>query len=612
MTVSLTGTVDNTETLSIVNGSNITYNPGTGVVSYDYGGTTGVQQIGTVLTTANGTAGKSLTISFNAVSSSTADVLATNTPPSADAQANAVQSLMRQIFFSTSHSATAGTLSTQFAVTQNNGLSTVGQSGAADTIAVSVSAAPNNAPAGTNDTVSTSANTSYTFGAADFGFTDPNETPANSLLAVEITTLPGAGSLMDNGVAVTAGQFIAVADITGGLLTFTPATNASGSPYTSFTFQVQDNGGTANGGVDTDPSPKTMTINVSSVVIVNHAPTGSNGTVSTNEDTAYTFATTDFGFSDPNDSTPNTLLAIKITTLPATGVLTDNGVTVTAGQSVGVADISGGLLKFTPAANSNGAPDDSFTFQVQDNGGTANGGVDLDPTPKTLTINVVSVNDAPVGTSTTVTTNEDSPYTFATSDFGFTDPNDSPANSLLAVKITTVPSVGTLADNGTAVTAGQLVAVADIAGGLLTFIPAANKNGTPYTTFTFQVQDDGGTANSGVNLDPNPKTLTVNVMSVNDAPAGTNKTVSMSHDTSYMFAASDFGFTDPNDTPANNLLAVTITTLPTAGTLADNGKRCDRRSVDLVADITGGLLIFNRPQEPLARLRRDVHVPGSG
>ena len=197
-----------------------------------------------------------------------------------------------------------------------------------------------------------------------------------------------------------------------------------------------------------------------------------------------------------------------------------------------------------------------------------------------------------MGTSTTVTTNEDSPYTFATSDFGFTDPNDSPANSLLAVKITTVPSVGTLADNGTAVTAGQLVAVADIAGGLLTFTPAANKNGTPYTTFTFQVQDDGGTANGGVNLDPNPKTMSVNVTSVNDAPAGANKTVTVVHDTSYMFAASDFGFTDPNDAPANNLLAVTITTLPTAGTLADNGVGVTTGQSIPIADITGGLLIF--------------------
>ena len=35
---------------------------------------------------------------------------------------------------------------------------------------------------------------------------------------------------------------------------------------------------------------------------------------------------------------------------------------------------------FTPAANANGAAYASFTFQVQDDGGTANGGVDLDPT----------------------------------------------------------------------------------------------------------------------------------------------------------------------------------------------------------------------------------------
>ena len=38
----------------------------------------------------------------------------------------------------------------------------------------------------------------------------------------------------------------------------------------------------------------------------------------------------------------------------------------------------------------------TFTFQVQDNGGTANGGVDLDQTPNTITVNVTAVNDAPV------------------------------------------------------------------------------------------------------------------------------------------------------------------------------------------------------------------------
>src|SRR5258708_12703769 len=36
----------------------------------------------------------------------------------------------------------------------------------------------------------------------------PIYSPANTLLAVEITTLPGAGTLTDNGVAVTAGEFV--------------------------------------------------------------------------------------------------------------------------------------------------------------------------------------------------------------------------------------------------------------------------------------------------------------------------------------------------------------------------------------------------------------------
>ena len=68
---------------------------------------------------------------------------------------------------------------------------------------------------------------------------------------------------------------------------------------------------------------------------------------------------------------------------------------------------------------------------MQDNGGTANGGVDLDASANTMTIDVTSVNDAPAGTDNTVTTLEDTQYTFAAADFGFTDPNDSPANALL-------------------------------------------------------------------------------------------------------------------------------------------------------------------------------------
>ena len=98
------------------------------------------------------------------------------------------------------------------------------------------------------------------FASADFGFSDTADSPANALSAVKITTLPAAGSLTDNGVAVTAGQFISAADIAGGKLMFTPAANANGAGYASFTFQVQDDGGTANGGVDLDQSANTITL----------------------------------------------------------------------------------------------------------------------------------------------------------------------------------------------------------------------------------------------------------------------------------------------------------------------------------------------------------------
>src|SRR5262249_45910596 len=152
----------------------------------------------------------------------------------------------------------------------------------------------------------------------------------------------------------------------------------------------------------------------------------------------------------------------------------------------------------------------SFTFQVQDDGGTANGGVDLDQSPNTITVNVTSVNDAPAGADKTVTTLEDTGYTFTAAEFGFTDPKHSPANDLAAVRITTLPGAGTLTNDGVAVTAGQFVAIADIVAGKLVFAPAADANGAGYASFTFQVRDDGGTANGGVDLDASANTITVN------------------------------------------------------------------------------------------------------
>ena len=251
-----------------------------------------------------------------------------------------------------------------------------------------------------------------------------------------------------------------------------------------------------------------MTMNVTGI---NDAPAGTDKTFSILEDSIYTFTTSDFGFSDPNDVPPNSLLAVKITTVPGAGSFTLSGVGITAGQSVLASSISGGNLKFTPAANANGASYASFTFQVQDDGGTVNSGNDLDPSPNTMTINVTAVNDPPTGTSTAVTILEEGQYVFASADFGFSDPNDVPPNTLSAVRITTLPVAGSLTLSGSGVSAGQLIAVANINAGNLKFTPVVNGNGSPYATFTFQVRDTGGTTNGGIDLDPTPRTFTINV-----------------------------------------------------------------------------------------------------
>ncbi len=137
---------------------------------------------------------------------------------------------------------------------------------------------------------------------------------------------------------------------------------------------------------------------------INHAPAGSDITVSARENQPYTFALSDFGFSDPDDVPADAFEAVFISSLASVGVLTLNGQLVTAGQSVSASDIAAGRLRYTPPSDAWGRLLDSFTFQVRDNGGTAFGGVDLDPSPNTLRIDVVptpGIVVTPNGTTTT-------------------------------------------------------------------------------------------------------------------------------------------------------------------------------------------------------------------
>ena len=382
--------------------------------------------------------------------------------------------------------------------------------GATVTEVIAVNITPvNDAPAGADATLTVVEDTPRTFSAADFGFSDANDTPANGFASVVFTSVPTNGTLALNGTPVTEGRIILATAL--GNLVYTPNADVNGIGADRFTFQVRDDGGTDNNGENTDPTPNVITIDITPV---NDAPSSTDAAVTVVEDTPRVFSVADFGFTDPNDAPANALANVIITTLPASGTLTLNGVAVTASQAIAAGDIGG--LVYTPATNVNGPAAASFTFQVQDDGGTANGGVDIDPTRNTITIDITPVNDAPASTDATVTVVEDTPRTFSAADFGFIDPNDAPANALANVIITTLPASGTLTLGGVAVTAGQAIAAADI--GSLIYTPAADANGTGVDSFTFQVQDDGSTANGGQDTAPTPNTLTIDITPVNDAP----------------------------------------------------------------------------------------------
>ena len=257
------------------------------------------------------------------------------------------------------------------------------------------------------------------------------------------------------------------------------------------------------------------TIDISSLLLINAPPSGLDKTVNLIEDGTYIFSVSDFGFSDTDS---NTLAVVKISSLATVGQLIYNGTAITATQissayEVSAADLSSGKLVYTPVGNGNGIAYSNFTFQVRDNGGTSNGAVDLDPTAKTITFNVTSVNDAPLGSDKTVTVAVNGSYAFILTDFGFSDVD---GNSLSSVKIDSLPALGQLNYNGTALTSSQIsagyeITSSDVSSGKLMYAPVTGGSGSTYSSFSFQVRDNGGTSSGGIDLDSSANIITFDV-----------------------------------------------------------------------------------------------------
>ena len=131
----------------------------------------------------------------------------------------------------------------------------------------------------------------------------------------------------------------------------------------------------------------------------------------------------------------------------------------------------------------------------------------------------MSTNIAPTAADKTVTTVQNTNYTFSRTDFGFVDADD---DQLASVLIVTVPTAGRLVLDGDTVMASQTVTRSEIVvGSGLKFEPADGASGTGYASFDFKVND--GTDDSVIAY---TMTINVTIITAPDAPTGLTATAS--------------------------------------------------------------------------------------
>ncbi|WP_154223472.1 Ig-like domain-containing protein [Marinicella rhabdoformis] len=323
-----------------------------------------------------------------------------------------------------------------------------------------------------------------------------------------------------------------------GLLTFTGVNNATGTA--NLTVELMDDGGTANGGIDTSTAVN-FTITLQGVNDEPSFTAGANQTV--NEDagaqTINAWATN--VLAGPPDEIGQTLTFNVVNNTNA------------ALFSAGPAVAANGTLSYTPAADANGSA--TITIELMDDGGTANGGDDTSPA-QSFDITVNSVNDVPSYTSGgDITVDEDS----GAFDMAWaTNISTGPAN-----ENSQTPSFNIV--NVSNVSLFSVTPTIDATTGNLSFTPTNGVFGT--ATITINLMDDGGTTNGGVDTTANA-TFDISVSEVNEPPVLANiADPSVDENTLLAFTATA---TDPN-VPAQNLTFSLGGTAPSGAAITAGG-----------------------------------------
>lgn len=235
-----------------------------------------------------------------------------------------------------------------------------------------------------NIIVTLNEDSTYTFSSSTFSFSDnPGDTlPGDDTLpggdsgddgtvqAIQIVSLPTVGSFTFNGNPVTVDTIVNAADL--GNLKFTPEADANGDSYASFQYKIGD-------GTTFSTEVYNLTFNVTPV---NDIPsfTASDPpaiAVDSGLQTLTDWATFNPGATNESDQTA-TYIVSNISNPALFSVL----------PSID----ANGELTYESAPGAEGTS--TFDVVVQDSGGTTNGGVDTSP-PQTFTITVNSTGGSP-------------------------------------------------------------------------------------------------------------------------------------------------------------------------------------------------------------------------
>ena len=279
---------------------------------------------------------------------------------------------------------------------------------------------------------------------------------------------------------------------------------------------------------------------------------------STDEDTPLTFATANLiSISDVDANDQTVTITVTDGTFKLSG---DNGLTGLTGDGTAAVSFTGNLTDinaalenatFTPTAEFSGTA--TVTIETDDGNPTDN------TDSQSLNVTVNATNDAPTADNANVTTYVDETYTFVDTDFS-ADYDDDEANAFAGIKITAPVTAGTLTLNGSAVTVGQTITVAELSSGGLVFAPAAGVTGNPHATFPFQVIDSEGASSIDYTMS----------VAVKARPTSADATVTAQEDLPLNLTDTDFAFSDAADA-SDAFAGIIITQLPAQGTLSYDG-----------------------------------------